>query len=97
MVARISTYTGSSERLDDLTRGFDQSADAVRELDGFEGAYLLVQPGSGEAMTVALWSSPESAEASDQRVSQIRTEAAQLADHSVASVAVYEVASEIRA
>jgi heme-degrading monooxygenase HmoA len=42
MVARVSSYAGPADRLDDLVRGFEQSADAVRELDGFEDAYLLV-------------------------------------------------------
>lgn len=96
MVARVSTYTGAAERVDDLTRGFEQSSDAVRELDGFQGAYLLVQRDSGDAMTVALWSSAEAAESSADRISQLRSEAAELAEHSVGSVALYEVSSEIQ-
>jgi hypothetical protein len=42
MVARVSTYAGPAEGLDELARGFEQSGDAVRVLDGFEGTYLLV-------------------------------------------------------
>jgi heme-degrading monooxygenase HmoA len=97
MVARVSTYTGPADRLDDLVRGFEQSGDAVRELDGFEDAYLLVDRAQGSAMTVALWSTREAADASAQRIEQLRSEAADLSDHSVRSVEVYDVAARIPA
>lgn len=97
MVARVSTYEGSADRLDDLAQGFERSADAVRELDGFQGAYLLVDRRTGAALTVALWSSAEAAEASAERAGHLRREAAELADHSVRTVDTYEVAVEIGA
>jgi heme-degrading monooxygenase HmoA len=95
MVARISSYTGPADRLDELARGFEQSSDAVRELDGFEGAYLLVDPAGGGAITVAFWSTGEAAEASAERVGQLRSEAVQSSAHSVGSVEVYTVAAQI--
>ena len=97
MVARVSKYEGPTDRLDDLAQGFEQSAPAVRELDGFEGAYLLVDRATGTAMTVALWSTGEAAEASAERVERLRNEAADQAGHSVASVDVYEVPARIEA
>jgi heme-degrading monooxygenase HmoA len=97
MVARVSTYEGDADRLDELAEGFEQSSDAVRELDGFEGAYLLVDRTTGEALTVALWSSPEAAEASAERVKQLRSEAAEASAHSIESVNVYDVPARIEA
>jgi heme-degrading monooxygenase HmoA len=97
MVARVATYEGGVDRLDELARGFEQSSHAVRELDGFSGAYLLVDRGTGNAMTVALWSSAQAAEATAERVDQLRREAAEVSAHSIASVDVYDVAARIEA
>jgi heme-degrading monooxygenase HmoA len=95
MVARVSTYAGPTDRLDDLAQGFERSSDAVQELEGFEGAYLLVDSAGGNAMTVALWSTREDAAASAERVRQLRDEAAERSAHSVVSVEVYDVAARI--
>jgi heme-degrading monooxygenase HmoA len=95
MVARVATYEGAPDRLDEFARGFEQSGDAIRELEGFEGAYLLVDRVGGSALTVALWSTREAAEASAERVAQVRSEAAELSEHSVTSVGVYDVPARI--
>ena len=95
MVARLSSYEGSAERLAELARGFEQSGQAVRELDGFQGAYLLADAKTGRALTFALWSSPEAAEDSAERAAALREEAAQASDHEVAQVEVYEVTGRI--
>jgi heme-degrading monooxygenase HmoA len=97
MVARVSTYEGSAERLDDLARGFEESADAVRELEGFRGAYLLVDRETGRAITVALWASGEAAEASAGRAQHLREEAASTAEHSITGVELFEVPVQIPA
>jgi heme-degrading monooxygenase HmoA len=95
LVARVSSYEGGANRLEELTRGFEQSGDAVRELDGFEGAYLLVDRSTGNALTVALWSSPDAAEQSAERVNELRREAAEASAHSITAVDVYDVAARI--
>jgi hypothetical protein len=97
MVARVSTYAGPADRLEDLARGFEQSSDAVRDLDGFEGAYLLVDRATGSATTVALWSTREAAEASSERIGQLRSEAAERSAHEVRSVELYDIAARISA
>jgi heme-degrading monooxygenase HmoA len=95
MVARVGTYEGTAERLDEFVRGFEQSRDAVSELEGFEGAYLLVDRATGSAMTVALWSTSAAAEASAERVGQLRAEAAELSEYAVTGVETYDVPARI--
>jgi heme-degrading monooxygenase HmoA len=95
MVARVGTYEGPADRLDELVRGFEQSRDAVRTLAGFEGAYLLVDRDTGAALTVALWSTSEAAEASAERVGQLRSEAVDFSDYSVTGVELYDVPARI--
>ena len=95
MVARVSTYEGAAGRLGELARGFEQAGDAVRELEGFEGAYLLVDRATGRAMTVALWSTSDAAEATAERVGHLRAEAVDFSEHWVTGVETYEVPAHI--
>ncbi|HEX2275043.1 MAG TPA: hypothetical protein VHG90_14320, partial [Acidimicrobiales bacterium] len=73
------------------------TTDALRQLDGFEGAFLLVDRRGGRVMTITLWSTEQTVEASAERASQIRQEAAGGAGLSIDSVATYEVALHIEA
>jgi heme-degrading monooxygenase HmoA len=95
MVARVTTYEGAAGRLGELARGFEQAGDAVRELEGFEGAYLLVDRATGTAMTVALWSSRDAAETSAERAGHLRAEAADFSEHRVTGVETYDVPARI--
>lgn len=95
MHARVSTYAGPAEGLDQLVQGFDQTTDRLRQLDGFEGGYVLVDRTTGQAATITLWNSEEAASASAEQANQMRSEAAQAADHTVDSVVTYEVALHV--
>ncbi|MDP8960353.1 MAG: antibiotic biosynthesis monooxygenase [Actinomycetota bacterium] len=95
MHARVSTYVGSADHVEDAIRSFEEISAAVRELDGFEGAYLLVDRGNGRALTITLWSSEDAVQASTGRADQTRAEAAATAGISIESVEVYEVASQL--
>jgi heme-degrading monooxygenase HmoA len=81
--------------VDDGVRNFEDTKDALRQLDGFEGAYLLVDRHGGRVMTITLWSTEQTAEASAERANQIRQEAAGAAGLSIDSVGTYEVALQI--
>jgi heme-degrading monooxygenase HmoA len=96
MHARVSTYSGPPDRLDAGIRNFEGLTDALRGLEGFEGAYLLADAETGKAITITLWSSDDTAAASAERARQMRTEAAEGAGLSVESVATYEVAVQIQ-
>ncbi len=95
MHARVSTYAGSADNLDDATRNFEQSSDAIAELDGFEGAYLLLDRANGRALTITLWSNEDAVAASTQRADEVRAEATGPAGVSIESVEVYEVAVQL--
>lgn len=97
MHARVSTYAGPADSVDDGVRNFEATTDALRELDGFQGAYLLVDRQGGRAMTITLWSTEQAAEASAERARQMRQEVAGGAGLSIESVDTYEVASEVEA
>ena len=97
MVARVSTYAGPAGRLGDFVGGLRQNMGILREFDGFEGAYMLVDPDTGDAMTVTFWDGREAEVATSKQVSGWRRQAADSTEHSVESVAVFEVAVEVTA
>ncbi len=95
MHARVSRYAGSPDQVDDGVRNFESATDALRQLEGFEGAYLLVDRQGGRALTITLWSSEQAAQASAERANQMRQEAAGGAGLSIESVDTYEVAFRV--
>lgn len=95
MHARVSTYAGSADLLDEAVRNFERASDDVRELDGFEGAYLLVDHANGRALTITLWSNEDAVAASTERTDAVRAEAAGGAGASIESVEIYEVALQV--
>ncbi len=96
MHARVSTYSGSPEQAEEGIRNFEGLTEGLRSLDGFEGAYLLADRGTGKAITITLWSSEEAAQASAEHARQMRDQAAGGAGMSIDSVDTYEVAVQIQ-
>jgi heme-degrading monooxygenase HmoA len=92
--ARVSTYEGD---VDAFVGGFERQSDLVRRLDGFAGAYLLVDRDAARAVVVALWESEEALAASAERAAHLRQEASEAAGGTVVSVDSYEVALEVPA
>ncbi len=95
MLARVSTYAGTPDQAEEGIRNFQGLTEVLRSLDGFEGAYLLVDRGTGNAVTITLWSSEDALQASAERAKQMRSEAAGSAGMSIESVENYEVAVHI--
>ena len=96
MVARLSTYEGPAERLDDLVRSFQRAVGPVEQMSGYRDAYLLVDRTSGKAVTMTVWESAEAAEASAEQAARLRTMVAEAAGETIASVETYEVALHAR-
>jgi heme-degrading monooxygenase HmoA len=92
MHARVSTYAGAS---DELVAGFDRATGPVQEIDGFAGAYFLVDRDGNKAMSITLWDSDEALQASVERANQLREEAAGGAGVPVESVDHFEVAIKL--
>ncbi len=89
MFARVSTYQGDA---DGLVEGFSGQTDALEQVDGFEGAYFLVDRQSGKAMSVTLWESEAAMKESAERANRMREEATQPSGAAIQSVEGYEVA-----
>jgi len=97
MIARLSTYDGPADRLADLVGGMEKNRDALRGMDGFVGAYMLVDRSNGTALTVTLWESEAAEAASAAEAARWRRDAADAAAHGIADVHVYEVAVQVKA
>ena len=92
--ARVARYEIPPERIDDAIDGFQEAATALRELEGSEGGYLLVDREDGKAYTITFWASGGALESSDSRAASLRRRAMERADGSVECVDKLEVAVE---
>src|SRR5437867_7947375 len=95
MLARVARYEVPSDRIDEAVDSFGQAAQAVQELDGFAGGYLLVDHEDGRAMTVTLWANLAVLDTSERAAGAARREAASSVDGTVLSVEKFEVAQEM--
>jgi heme-degrading monooxygenase HmoA len=93
MFARVSTYQGSPDQIDEGVRYAKENiVSRVHEVEGFEGVYLLVDRQSGKALSITLWESEEAMRASEQEANRLRSEAAESGGQEVVGVDRYEVA-----
>jgi heme-degrading monooxygenase HmoA len=93
MFARVSTYQGSPEQIEEgLAHVRENVLPKVRALDGFEGAYYLVDRDSGKAISITLWGSERAMQASEEEADRLRGESAQVAGAAVEGMERYEVA-----
>ena len=89
MFARVSSY-----RADDaakLVDGFGRATDPLEQLDGFAGAYFLIDDESGKAMSITLWDSEEALTTTAERAKELRRDATEDAG-AIESVDHYRVA-----
>jgi heme-degrading monooxygenase HmoA len=64
MIARVSTYHGSPDHIDDAIRFLENNEDWASGQSGFLKSYLLVDRKTGKAMTITLWDSEASVQTS---------------------------------
>jgi heme-degrading monooxygenase HmoA len=95
MHARLSTYQGPPERIDEAIAAFDAD-DRLPELDGFREAYLLVDRDSGRMVTFTLWSDADAVAATAPAADSIRSRAATAGGQRVTAVDRFEVALHTR-
>jgi heme-degrading monooxygenase HmoA len=90
--ARVSTFEGSPEQVEELTRyASERVLPALKELDGFNGILGLADRQSGKVVVVGLWETEEAMRASEEAVNRLRSEAAEAASETIAAVDRYEV------
>jgi heme-degrading monooxygenase HmoA len=92
MYARVSTFEGVADHIDEEVRvAREEYIPVVKQLGGFEGMYILVDHESGKSLSVALWSTREAMQRSEEQANRSRQEAAHDARGRVTKVERYEV------
>ena len=92
MFARINTFEGSPDRLDDALRNVrEQVLPDLHQQDGFKGLMFLANYKSGELQLMSLWESAQAMRASEEEAKRLRAEVAEAGDQEVANVERYDV------
>ena len=91
--ARVSTIGEvPPERLDEMTHEIKEHVlPALRKLNGFAGALVLLERGSGKVLLVTLWESQQAMNATEEAAYWLRVFSAQAASGMVRDVERYEV------
>lgn len=93
MFARVSTFTGTSDEVDEAIRQVREDVlPRTEQLDGFKGAYMLVDRQNGKSLSVTLWESEEAMRASEEAANSLRGEVADALGTQMVGVERYEVA-----
>lgn len=92
MNARISTYEVAVDKVDEGVTSFREAIERIRQLEGFQEAFLLVDRENGQAVTITLWDDPHAMVSSRVAASRARSDAARAADGEVKSTCEYEIA-----
>jgi heme-degrading monooxygenase HmoA len=95
MHARVSFYEGGTEfDFDKGVRAFEEALSSVQEMEGEQGATLLVDRKSGKAITITYWDTEEHLESSVEAADRVRQQAADTGGLVIRAVEHYEVAVE---
>jgi heme-degrading monooxygenase HmoA len=90
--ARVSSYTGASDEIDEATRQVRENMlPKLKQLDGYMGAYLLVDRQNGKSLAVTLWESEEAMSASEEAADSLRSDVADALGTQMVGVERYEV------
>ncbi len=92
MFARVSTLRVPPDRVGEGIRYVrERLLPRARQMEGFEGPYLLVDRDRGKALMVGLWESEEAMRSSEELAAGQRAETTQNLGVDVVSVDKYEV------
>jgi len=93
MYARVSTFEGSPDQVDDQIReAREKVAPAVRGIPGSKGLLALVDRVTGKTLAITLWESEHAMKESEEAADRIRRESAEVGGERIASVERFEVA-----
>ena len=93
MFARVSTFTGASDQIDEaISQVREGVLPRLEHLDGYIGAYFLVDRENGKSLAVTLWESEEAMRASEDAANNLRSETADALGTQMVGVERYEVA-----
>jgi heme-degrading monooxygenase HmoA len=92
MFARVSTYEGRPEQLDEMHQeGMEHVLPALEMQDGFSGGLVLADRQSGKMLVVTLWESEQALDATEDASHWLRIFGAQSGGGTISSVQRYEV------
>jgi hypothetical protein len=92
MFARVVRYQVPESRFGEVVPAFREAVEALRELQGNNGGYLLIDPDNCTALTITLWETREALESSEIRASRLRGEAVDKIDADITAQDRCEVA-----
>ena len=93
MYARVNTFAGSADRVDDGVRDIQERiVPWAREMNGCKGAIALVDRETGKTIGITLWESQEAMLASENEAAGLRAGSAEAMGGSAPAVERYEVA-----
>ena len=93
MFARVSTYTGTSDEIDEAIRQVrENTLPKLKQLDGYQGAYFLVDRQNGKSFSVTFWEGEEAMNTSEEAANSLRSEVADALGTQMVGVERYEVA-----
>jgi heme-degrading monooxygenase HmoA len=90
MHARLSTYR--SDDTEGIINGFRSVTDELEQVEGFAGAYFLLDREGGKAASLTLWESEDALLASVAKADELRERGASAGGGTIESVEHYEVA-----
>jgi heme-degrading monooxygenase HmoA len=97
MYARITTFLGTPDRLDDdLADARDNVLPQLEGIDGFRGLLILNDRASGRSIAVTFWESEDHLRASEADATRLRHDTPVNVDSTVLSVERCEVALDSR-
>ena len=97
MHARVARYRIDPERCEDAVASFKEAGAEISKLDGFQDGYVLVDSDDGEVVTITIWDSHASLEASDMKATSARRRASEAVEGTVEAVTRYGVAIDLTA
>ncbi len=97
MQARLSHYSVELDRVDEAIRGFEEAVEALREIPGSNGGYLLVDRDAGRLITVTFWDDHAALTNSEVRAANLRRRAVADAEGTVEAVHCYDVSIDFSA
>lgn len=90
MFARVTRYH-ADEDTDRLLDGFQGTLGSLQLVDGFSHGYFMVDPGTGEAVSMTVWDSEHAMVVSSDSAQERRRQRTETGAASVVSVNTYEI------
>ncbi len=92
MFARMNTFEGSPDRLDDALRKVREDVlPQLHQQDGFKGIMFLANYQSGELQLMSFWENSHAMRASEDEAKRLRGDIAEAGDQEIARVERYDV------